>query len=345
MSVIITVLMLMHFDVGLAALFLAAAVLGAAEPNWVRFQDPKEQAFSLEVPAGWQVRGGLFRIGFSDYRPMVDLTSPDGRINVRLGDVLVPSYTAPNPQHPREGMPYDLGAQAQMMVARYRTGQEYAALYAWSRFHDVCQNVAPRNFDLLTPGDTWPPMNDQARTTEGQVSYQCTTASGPRVVYAYARTTTTGAIWQVQGMASFIAPPDQVAPAQAIVVRSSQSLRFNPQWIQQQAQMDRMGLQYQQARQQQRMAALGQQVMQFEARMRSMQAQVAAFQRGQAARQAQFQAFDNALVGVTPITDPLTGEHSLAWIGPKSGYWKDGTGHVINSDLQPGPGTRRMNNQ
>jgi hypothetical protein len=64
---------------------------------WVKFEDPLEQAFSVEVPRGWTVRGGLFRMGFSDERPMVDLTSPDGRVNVRLGDLSIPAYTIPNP--------------------------------------------------------------------------------------------------------------------------------------------------------------------------------------------------------------------------------------------------------
>jgi hypothetical protein len=68
---------------------------------WTRFQDPFEKAFTVEVPQGWTVRGGLFRMGFSDERPMVDLTSPDGQINVRLGDISIPVYTAPNQSHAR----------------------------------------------------------------------------------------------------------------------------------------------------------------------------------------------------------------------------------------------------
>src|SRR3974377_1340440 len=50
--------------------------------SWTTFQDPFERAFTVEVPQGWAVRGGLFRLGITDERPMVDLTSPDGRINV-----------------------------------------------------------------------------------------------------------------------------------------------------------------------------------------------------------------------------------------------------------------------
>jgi len=55
--------------------------------GWARMEDPVEHAFTLDVPQGWTARGGLFRLGLSDYRPMVDLKSPDGRTNIRLGDV------------------------------------------------------------------------------------------------------------------------------------------------------------------------------------------------------------------------------------------------------------------
>src|SRR5580700_3002783 len=61
--------------------------------SWSQFQDPFEHAFALDVPQGWTVQGGLFRLGYSDERPMVDLRSPDGAIEIRLGDVAIPSYT------------------------------------------------------------------------------------------------------------------------------------------------------------------------------------------------------------------------------------------------------------
>ena len=73
-----------------------SATPGGSALVWTRFEDPFEQSFSLEVPKGWTVRGGLFRMGYSDERPMVDLLSPDGFVNVRLGDLAIPTYALPN---------------------------------------------------------------------------------------------------------------------------------------------------------------------------------------------------------------------------------------------------------
>lgn len=109
---------------GLVAVFMLAAcgradstaqgapASSAAGISWTKFTDPAEKAFAVEVPQGWSIRGGMFRMGFSDARAMVDMTSPHGRINVRLGDVSVASYVLPGPHHERPGQLYDLGAQA-----------------------------------------------------------------------------------------------------------------------------------------------------------------------------------------------------------------------------------------
>src|SRR6202451_2002096 len=86
----------------------ARDAIAPAPPDWVRFEDPVEHAFTLAVPKGWAGRGGLTRMGYSDHRPVVDLTSPDGRINVRFGDAAVPIYFMPDNLH-RVGDIYDLG--------------------------------------------------------------------------------------------------------------------------------------------------------------------------------------------------------------------------------------------
>ena len=93
-------------------------------------------------------------MGFSDERLMVSLKSPDGKLDLRTGDVSVPSCTVPSTYHYREGEIYDLGAQAQMVVEPYRTGPEYAVLYSESRSARVCKTPQqnPLNVDFTMPG-------------------------------------------------------------------------------------------------------------------------------------------------------------------------------------------------
>jgi hypothetical protein len=309
--------------------------------NWTQYTDPFEQAFSLQVPQGWTVQGGLFRMGYSDERPMVNLKSPDGQVEIRFGDVSVPSYTPPNPYHTREGEIYDLGAQAQMVVEHYRTGPEYAVMYAHSRFAHQCRNPqAPPSVTEFSVPDVIPVSGDQV--SAGQIAYVCQTDSGQKIALTYVKTVRVGQIWQVATLVSIMAPSGRLDDARSIALHSAQSFHLSQQWMAYQQQMDAEGLQYQRARQQRRRDELGQQVQQFEARMHAMQNQVNSFERHQAAFQGQVDQFSNALNGLTPTTDPLTGENRMVWTGTKDGYWVNGQGQVMNSHDAPAPGWRQL---
>lgn len=304
--------------------------------GWVRFEDPLEHAFSLLVPQGWTVQGGLFRLGFADHRMMVSVKSPDGKFDLRIGDVSIPSYTLPNLYHRREGENYDLGAQAQLIVARYRTGPQYAVLYSKARFGSVCKDPqqGPSNVDFTMP-DYLELGSAQGQASAGQIAWLCETSAGPRVALAFTRTLESGQIWQVPTMVSVLAPPDQVELARSIALHCVQSFQVNPEWRTYQQNMDAEGMQYQQMRQQQRRTQINAQVQQFEAQMHAMQNQVNAFERHQAMQANQVEGFTNALVGLTPTTDPLTGENRLVWTGTKDNYWANGLGQVVNSTNAP----------
>ena len=138
-ALIAVVVLGMIFGTCVVSAFGLKTVSAQTPTSWSQFQDPFEKAVSLDVPQGWTVKGGLFRLGYSDERPMVDLQSPDGAIEIRLGDVAIPSYTVPNQFHAQEGEVYDLGAQARLIVARYRTGPEFAVLYSHARFGSECR--------------------------------------------------------------------------------------------------------------------------------------------------------------------------------------------------------------
>jgi len=322
----------LHFTAPLAA----GGASSTPAMAWTAFQDPLEQAFSIDVPQGWTVRGGLFRMGFSDERPMVDLLSPDGRINVRLGDLSIPTYALPNPYHAREGEIYDLGAQAQLVVAHYRTGPEFAVLYSHVRFYQNCHNAVGDAGSLgFTLPDYIPSEIPAPKTSSGAIAYRCGSGPNERIAFAYARTSEGNGIWGVPTLGSFLSSPDKLQIAQAVLLHCAQTFKLNPAWVEKQKQMDAYAMQYQRARQQQRIQELGQQVRQFEAKMQTMRDQVASFERHQAAFQNQVDGFSQALRGVTATIDPFTGEAKEVWTGQTSNYWENGRGDVVNSATPP----------
>ncbi|MGA9782819.1 MAG: hypothetical protein WBQ52_11715 [Terracidiphilus sp.] len=328
---------------GSAARGTGAQVTHAAGSSltWVSYQDPLEQAFTVEVPRGWTTRGGLIRMGYSDERPMVDLTSPDGQINVRIGDVSIPVYTPPNQYHNREGEVYDLGAQAQLIVARYRTGPEFAVLYSHVRFYQDCHDPTPDTANVgFTVPDYIPQEGTPEQTSTGQIAYLCD--GGKRVAYAYVRTVSNGGIWSVPTLGSYLSPTGRVALARSVLEHCARTFKLNPAWIEKQKQLDAYALQYQRQRQQQRMAEMAEQQRQFEAKMQAMRDQVSSFEHRQQSFANQQQGFLNILNGVTPTIDPFTGEAKDVWTGTKSNYWTNGVGDVVNSTNAPAAGWRQM---
>ena len=316
----------------------SAAETAGGKETWVQFQDPYEHAFRIEVPQGWIVKGGLYRLGFSDVRPMVDLQSPDGKINVRLGDVAIPSYVIPVQLHNREGEPYDLGAQAQMVVSKYYAGPQFAVLYSHARFNKVCANPQPASTPAESSITDYLPADPNTKAaSSGQITYRCDTPAGAGIAFAYTRTALYGTLWQAPDVVSFLAPSDQASVADIVMRHCAQTFKINPQWLEYQKRMDAEGLEYQRARQQQRMQQLQQQVQQFEAKMQALRNQVNSFEAHQAQERKQFESFDDALNGVTPTIDPVTGETRKVWTGTQSNYWVNGLGQVVNSNSNPAP--------
>ena len=111
---------------------------GASGVNWIKYADPAEHAFALNVPQGWEVKGGAYRFGYFDVRWMIDARSPDGKIIIRIDDVNVPPYVLPGPNTGGEGQPYDKPREFQMVVERYQNADAYAQIYLTSRFKHVC---------------------------------------------------------------------------------------------------------------------------------------------------------------------------------------------------------------
>ncbi len=313
--------------------------------TWISFQDPAERAFTIDVPRGWTVKGGLYRVGFFDYRPMIDINSPDGMVNIRYGDAGVPSYSLPDRQHPKEGEQIIMDAQAQMTVAGYRSGNAYARSYAPSRFRSECQHAVERQDDESPAFQAASmPQSDISEESEGRVIFRCQGRNGLTDVFVYARTLRHKgtAIWTVNPVVSFLSPQDQTLTVRDMATRFAQSFKVNPAWVQHQAEMDRQGVEYARALAEGKMRALSQQVQQFHARMQAMSAQVAGFEGRMNAQAAQVQGFDDALAGITRTIDPLTGDQRQVWTGPSSLNWINGKGQVVNSPTAPGPDFRPL---
>lgn len=212
--------------------------------QYVRWSDPLENAFSIEVPARWRASGGMSRFAPVDTRAAVDLVSPDGQVHVMFGDASLPTHTEPTQTLAmagfREGSWYSPGYGVRMMVRRYLPGVYFAAEYAQRRVGQQCTGLT-----LVDRRDR-PDLAAQLgriyvqtgyvsqQLTTGEVSFTCSAGGAPMRGYYFAGTLRVGTggsgIWQVPHLVGWLAPPDRVGEAQAVLQHVIATAQINPDW-------------------------------------------------------------------------------------------------------------------
>ncbi|WP_425145061.1 hypothetical protein [Deinococcus sp.] len=251
----------------LALVTLAATTSAQAATNplagltFTRWTDPQEGAYSLEVPRGWRVQGGTTRPnGGTGALSQTLLSSPDGRISIRMGDVNLPtSFVVPNDSLTSLGYGEGSRPSSSSMVLRYLQASDFAAYYVSQTLGNTCANLArsgarsyPEYVRTLPTLQYLHPSDYSA----GDFSFTCRNNAGVLAGYAYAETYATnyqgtGTAWAVVQLRGYTAPPNQANLALGVLSHAIATVRLNPQWYasefrgqQQVAQMQQQSIGY-----------------------------------------------------------------------------------------------------
>jgi hypothetical protein len=216
-------------------------------PQMVLWNDLKEGAFSCPVPAGWQVEGGVTRLAPLDKRLEIMVVSPDRKALVRIGDVFVPSFSAPGPLMQfagvSEGMWHSPDGMHRVLVMRYLPGTVFLAQYYLPQRVGQVTNVRTRTYPEIA-------QRIQAQRSQvlpiqvdvGDVTFDAQTEMGPRKGYAGVQTVMSpvpgypnDAVWWVEFLAGYLAAPEAESAAEAVLQKMVAGFQMNPAWVQQQA--------------------------------------------------------------------------------------------------------------
>jgi len=301
-----------------------------AVSSWTTFADPAEQAFRLSVPAGWKIIGGTYRFGVLDPRIMVDMVSPDGQVDIRIGDYRVPPYAPLTPTLRSsgftEGRRYNPRNVAQEVVADYRPGWVFADVYGQARFSGGCTPLKLKSMRRETPIHQ---SGENQTTTAGQVVYRCESSTGTKVAYVFAETQYTAmqgsGAWMVTWLCSFLAPQERAAQTLNAMLHTLSTLSINPEWEYRQLQMNGSAAQGAMSDFQRSMAAIQQD-----------------YQRRTAASQSQFDEMDRALRGVDLTSDPVDGKQREV-VSTGQTHWINAVGTIMDSPTAPSGDVHKLN--
>jgi len=217
----LTAMLLLHAQAGPAS---------SAPPAWTQFADPNDHAFTIDVPKGWRVQGGLVKRNPVDVSMFLRAISPDGGTMLILGDPGPATFHTPG---------YDIGWRG----TPYRPALDYARDYVERSVAPLCGGLTYQSGverpDIangpLAQGTTW------ARHDAGAVTFTCTHAGKPVQVYLVVATyllppmlRTESTVWGLSLIAGCVAPASRIAASKQIVRQMLVSARLDPQWAQRQ---------------------------------------------------------------------------------------------------------------
>ncbi len=327
----------------------------------VSWADPTENAFTVDVPEGWQIHGGTHRNSPIDARNYVSAKSPDGSILAFVDAPNILPRQVPNPQY--DGLGYFEGRTVQspagpLKIERFRTGSQYAS--------DVAAVLCPNperlsGFDLNRQSGrinaAIAPFAAQygarALASAGDFTFRCGAQSG----FVYAVTVLASAsapggpqTWTVDKLAGYLADRPRAGAARNAMNAMLASLTLDPAWqLTYQRQINdttgaltAIGNRIAQASIQQAQQSLRQSVAQVERSRRASSASVDALMSGHEQRQATYdhiaQQRSDATLGIVHGCDDLG---NCATVSNESQYhWVDRSGSVVpgpSDGTPPGP--------
>jgi hypothetical protein len=225
----------------------AAAPAGTSASNntfFVVWRDPRENAFQVGVPQGWQISGGLTRASQIEPHAVIRAQSPDGKIQVFYDDPDILMRQVPNQLTQfggfREGQTMPAAWGGKVLLARYQTGAQFAQQYIREK---LCRQAAITDTSDLR--DATAQMNtliqpfavqqrSVAQANVGESAFRCGASAGyvmANTFYARPAAGPGATMWFVYQMGGYqVSDPQQAGLAYYVLNTMLETLKLNPEW-------------------------------------------------------------------------------------------------------------------
>lgn len=313
-------------------------VVNKPKISYGSWQDPQEQAFNLEVPQGWTVKGGTFRRASVDLMHVLRAESPDRRIVIQFNDSNIPVFALPSPILNMagfvEGSWYSPGYGVRMMVRRYIPGVYFLSEYLNSNyrphlggFQIIDQKNRP---DIVSSFNRiysqFSSYGISFTLHAGEAAFRFDQDSQPFVGYGLALTQlvqsmgTQGGNWSLALMVIYTCPESETETVREIADHMFQSLRMNPRWV---------------ASQQQLAVNVSQIVTQTNQEISRIIDE--SYWSRQVTLDNVHRKFSNYILGVTDVVDSETGEKWNVEAGHNYYWRKDYTNQIVGTEVYTRP--------
>ncbi len=296
--------------------------------QFVRIQEPNENAYSLEFPAGWRNQAILQRLGPNQNRTEASSVAPDGSATIIIGDRNLGSYMVPTQfmasLNFREGMMYRPGPTAAMLLLRYLPGAQFGPYWLQQRLPqarqlgikdrpDLTQRLAAERYRAANV------LKATLHVGEMEFEYQGQRGSvyiGTEIFGCEMG----GCIWSVPYFYGYFASAERQDEACAVLAHAVETAKINPQWW---------------------IAENRHQQLNHQIAMDSMQAVNQIFKDTMAQRSETFDRINRVrgdlLTGTYRVVDPTTNEQTTVQAGSNFYYRLNNTNTVVGTNIEQTP--------
>jgi hypothetical protein len=342
---------LRSFHVARDASAKGVAAVGTLPLNFVTFTDPREHAFTMAVPRGWQVVGGAYRLTPTDIRNAVTMISPDGGLRVFFGDAHIGAFTEPNRMMGRVGMregSYEtISDGSKIQVHHYLTGEQFARAYIEKFVKPQCSNLQVESSRARQ--DLASEFLQKARTedvtgahmTAGEVTFTCdlhgSSVRGYVVAGTAGKSSGPVSIWFPYRLYGYLAAPGNEEVAGKVTQQMVQSWQLDRSWLAHEAQLANNEVQQDRARSQQ-IQAQAQAAIQKDQQETSDMI-VKGYEARSRVEDETFRRTDNAILGQMDVVDPNTGTQYKVDNYSNYHWMNDSGGTILGTEGPSNPGS------
>ncbi|HYW71874.1 MAG TPA: hypothetical protein VE961_12620 [Pyrinomonadaceae bacterium] len=210
--------------------------------QFISWQEPAERSFTVDVPQGWQIVGGVNWVGPTNAQPFVRVRSPDEIVQVFVGDPDILPRQVPNAfswlqTNAGEGQVFRTPSGDPAVVQRFLTGAQYAKQHAmwrlcrqpqWVREADLPELTQTMTASIQPEARAW---GVQATASAGEVSFLCGTQQGQVIAVTVIGSSPMTQIWSVLRVSAFLsADPMKSMTARYVMEHMAGSFKLDPHW-------------------------------------------------------------------------------------------------------------------
>ena len=203
------------------------------------WREPNEGAYTIDVPRGWRISGGVRRITAVDVRSAVNAVSPDGTVRIFIGDYdLMPRRELD--QAARMAGLHEGQTIGGSLIARYQTGVQVAERYpAWKicrSAHITQSGILRRETETLNTqvAQFGRSMATAASASVGEAIFHCPEGEGLVIATTVLARPTQGrgvSVWTVYPLSGFFTrDPQRAFFAKYVLSQMLASLKMDHEW-------------------------------------------------------------------------------------------------------------------